>query len=290
MGQSVLALTSVGTSFQTAPRNKNMCLTPNMETAILAQVTDKLDALFISMEMPESHGLKHSQTVLANMEKTISSAAEEYSSYLTPAKLLTLRLAALLHEADDHKYFKTSVHFDNARKICEESIPDSVEEKQKIISEVVQMISFVSASANGNSVPEVAKSDPTFLWPRYCDRLESIGVIGAVRCYLYTNESGEPLMLDSTPRPVTEEELWAAVKEERWSGYQSTGGKSVSMMDHYYDKLLHVGKFDPAVVRSSYLEGEAKRRVKPLVELCLEAGRSGEAPIESLKKMEKSLC
>merc|ERR1712154_543914 len=238
----------------TSPRNKNMCLTPSIETAILAQVTDKLNVLFTSMKMPESHGLNHSKTVLANMEKTISAAAPEYSSHLTPAKLLTLRLAALLHEADDHKYFKTSVHFDNARKICEESIPDSVEEKQKIISEVVQMISFVSASAHGNSVPEVAKTDPTFLWPRYCDRLESIGVIGAVRCY------------------------------------QSTGGKSVSMMDHYYDKLLHVGKFDPAVVRSSYLEGEAKRRVKPLVELCLEAGRSGEAPIESLKKMEKSLC
>jgi len=118
-----------------------MSLTPDMETAVLAQVTDKLDALFTSMKMPESHGLNHSKTVLANMEKTISAAAPEYSSHLTPAKLLTLKLAALLHEADDHKYFKTSVHFDNARKICEESIPDSLEEKEKIISEVVQMIS-----------------------------------------------------------------------------------------------------------------------------------------------------
>ena len=266
-----------------------MSLTPDMEAAVLAQVTDKLDALFTSMKMPESHGLNHSKTVLANMEMTISAAAPEYSSHLTPAKLLTLKLAALLHEADDHKYFKTSVHFDNARKICEESIPDSVVEKQKIISEVVQMISFVSASANGNSVPEAAKADPTFLWPRYCDRLESIGVIGAVRCWQYTAESGEALMLDSTPRPTTEQELWAAVKEERWSHYQSSGGQSPSMMDHYYDKLLHIGKFDPAVVRSEYLQAEAKARVQPLVELCLEAGRSGEPPVESLKKLAMSI-
>ena len=260
-----------------------------METAVLAQVTDKLDALFTSIKMPESHGLKHSQTVLANMEKTISSAAPEYSSHLTPAKLLALRLAALLHEADDHKYFKTSLHFDNARQICEESIPDSLQGKQQIISDVVQMISFVSASANGNSVPEAAKTDPTFLWPRYCDRLESIGVIGAVRCFQYSTEAGEPLMVDSTPRPTSEEELWAAVTEERWSRYQSSGGQSVSMMDHYYDKLLHIGKFDPAVVRSEYLQGEARRRVQPLVDLCLEAGRSGEPPLESLKKLQMSI-
>ena len=61
------------------------------------------------------------------------------------------------------------------------------------------------------------------------------------------------------------------------------------MMDHYYDKLLHIGKFDPAVVRSDYLQGEARRRVQPLVDLCLEAGRSGEPPVESLKKLQMSI-
>ena len=44
--------------------------------------------------------------------------------------------------------------------------------------EVMEMISYVSASVNGNSVPTRAEKDPSLLWPRFCDRLESIGVIG----------------------------------------------------------------------------------------------------------------
>ena len=61
------------------------------------------------------------------------------------------------------------------------------------------------------------------------------------------------------------------------------------MMDHYYDKLLHVAKFDPATVNSSYLVAEARRRVQPLVDVCIESGISGEAPLESLRKLESSI-
>ena len=268
---------------------RKMCLTPDFEASVMKATRDKLEALFIRVKMPESHGLRHCLTVLAHMETTISEAAEVHKPLLTPDKRLTLKLAALLHEADDHKYFKTSENFDNAREICQEVIPDTLEAKEKIVSEVVQMISFVSASVNGNSVPEVAKADPTFLWARYCDRLESIGVVGAVRCYQYSLESGESLMLDTTPLPTTEQELWQEVKEERWRSYQTGGGSSASMMDHYYDKLLHIGKFDPAVVRSRYLEDEARKRVQPLVDICLEAGRLGKPPLESLDRMTKSI-
>jgi hypothetical protein len=45
------------------------------------------------------------------------------------------------------------------------------------------MIKFVSASGNGNQVPEEALLQPELLWVRFCDRLEAIGVIGAIRCY-----------------------------------------------------------------------------------------------------------
>ena len=212
------------------------------------------------------------------------------TALLTPGKKLSLRLAALLHEADDHKYFPDNDKFQNAKRICRESILSSVSDRERIISDVILMISLVSASVNGNSVPEAARSDPTLLWPRWCDRLESIGVIGAVRCYQYAREKGtEPLMLDSTPRPRSEEEVWQYVTEDRWTHYQSSGGQSASMIDHYYDKLLHVANFAPEVVQSSYLVGEARRRVAPLVEVCVEAGISGQAPVQSLDKLEKSL-
>ena len=95
-------------------------------------------------------------------------------------------------------------------------------------------------------------------------------------------------MLDTTPRPQTCEDVWSHVTDSRWSQYQS-GVDSVSMMDHYYDKLLHIAKFDPAVVRSSYMCDLATRRVQPLVDICVEAGVTGQAPVESIIKLEKTL-
>ena len=55
------------------------------------------------------------------------------------------------------------------------------------------MISMVSASGNGNRVPAEALENPELLWVRFCDRLEAIGPIGAVRCYQYAIEKGNPL-------------------------------------------------------------------------------------------------
>ena len=80
-----------------------------------------------------------------------------------PRKQLSLRLAALLHEADDHKYFGEGSR--NAATILEEVLAGE-EEREVVVEEVLEMISYVSASANGNSVPEKAKQDPTLLWPR----------------------------------------------------------------------------------------------------------------------------
>lgn len=49
--------------------------------------------------------------------------------------------------------------------------------------ETIEMISYVSASDNGNEVPERAKEHKELLWVRWADRLEAIGTIGAVRCW-----------------------------------------------------------------------------------------------------------
>merc|ERR1712013_597732 len=233
------------------------------EDTIMIAVRDKLQALFTSVGMPESHGMAHCLVVLGHMEKAISAADPTVIKNLTSQKIFTLRLASLLHEADDHKYFKNST---NVKDILEDALPGN-ENKVKIISDVEEMISYVSASANGNSVPPGARADPTLLWPRFCDRLEAIGVVGAVRCYQYNRETTAPLMLDTTPRPGSEQE----------------------MMDHYYDKLLQIAHFDPAVVCNAYLQEVASDRVRPLVEICLEYGRTGEVPVQMLEKFEKEL-
>ena len=257
-----------------------------MSCPVLASASALLRQLFEAARMPESHGMTHCLAVLSHMESAVSCGGltAKVVAQLTPRRRLALRLAALLHEADDHKYFKDQ---GNVSKILQEVLAGE-EEAGDVQEEVEQMISYVSASANGNSVPEAAVRDPSLLWPRWCDRLEAIGVVGAVRCWQYNTEVGDPLLLPTTPRPTTEEEVWAAVTEARWAAYQQGGG-SASMMDHYYDKLLHIGKFEPTVVRSEYLQAEAKTRVQPLVDLCLESGRSGQPPLESLKKLEMSL-
>ena len=122
------------------------------------------------------------------------------------------------------------------------------------------MIKYVSASSNGNQVPERAVSNPELLWPRFSDRLEAIGTIGMVRCYQYNEEQGNPLFVETTPQPKTTEEVWENVLSERFDNYMKTK-VSNSMMDHYYDKLLHVAVFDAEVVKNSYLLEEAARRV-----------------------------
>jgi len=254
------------------------------EDTIMIAVRNKLQALFTSVGMPESHGMAHCLVVLGHMEKAISAADPTVIKNLTSQKIFTLRLASLLHEADDHKYFKNST---NVKDILEDALPGN-ENKVKIISDVEEMISYVSASANGNSVPTAARADPTLLWPRFCDRLEAIGVVGAVRCYQYNRETTAPLMLDTTPRPGSEQEMWDQVTQARWIKYQQ-GGNSASMMDHYYDKLLQIAHFDPAVVCNAYLQEVASDRVRPLVEICLEYGRTGEVPVQMLEKFEKEL-
>jgi len=249
---------------------------------IMRAATMLLDSLFTRVGMPDSHGIAHCKQVMGHMEKAIacSDLALEVRNQLVPRRVLALRLAALLHEADDHKYFKEEEK--NARRILKEVLSGSEEAKQ-IEEEVEEMISYVSASGNGNKVPERAIGDPTLLWPRFCDRLEAIGTVGAVRCYQFNTEKGDPLMIKTTPRPTTEKELWAEVREERFQDYQKSGGDSASMMDHYYDKLLQIAVFPTDVVQCPYLTEEAQRRVKPLVEICLEASKRDEAPVDMIK-------
>ena len=106
-----------------------------------------------------------------------------------------------MHDADDAKYFKKIVSDDlrekypNAAKIMSELV------SPQVCDNALEMISHVSASQNGNRVPEAAITNPELLWPRFCDRLEAIGVIGAIRCFQVTKERGNPLFCDETPKP-----------------------------------------------------------------------------------------
>ena len=159
---------------------------------------------------------------------------------------------------------------------------------KSIKRETIEMISYVSASSNGNQIPERAQQHPELLWVRWADRLEAIGTIGAVRCWQYNTEKGAPMQVDTTPRCQSRDEVWANVTPDRLDSYMSTK-TSNSMMDHYFDKLLQIAIFDKKTVANEWLCAEADRRVDPLVRVCLKFGKSGKAPIGMIKKFAKEI-
>lgn len=132
-------------------------------------------------------------------------------------------LAAILHEVDDRKLFNT-VDYAHARKIM-------LEELGYVSERCIRMISKVSTSANG-----ICTDGPSWeLLPSYADKCLSLGLVGIGRTLEYTLGKGQPLFTDATLRITTEEEL-RAISTARFADYK---GNSVSMIDHFYDKLLY---------------------------------------------------
>ena len=62
---------------------------------------------------------------------------------------------------------------------------------------------------------------------------------------------------------------------------------SDSMMDHYFDKLLHIAKFDKDVVKNKWFCEEAERRVEPLVQICIEWGKTGIPPEDTIRSYQE---
>ena len=213
---------------------------------VRSRAEQQLEQLFIAHQIPPSHGLDHARLVAAHMIATVEAHEDDEERQLTNVvavssnRQLALYLAALLHDADDAKYFartNASSKMMNAVRICDFAL-EKVAGKQEIVAEVVEMISYVSMSENGNSVPDRAVAAPEFLWPRFCDRLEAIGTIGIIRTFQYNREKGMPLSSPTTPAPQRVEDVWKHVTPERVEAYCAHG--SVSMMDHFYDKLLQI--------------------------------------------------
>ena len=74
-----------------------------------------------------------------------------------------------------------------------------------------------------------------------------------------------------------------ACPPERFARYQSSGGDSASMLDHYYDKLLPVARPPAALVRNAYLEAEMDARAAPLLTVLLQYGATGEVPEQQIE-------
>ena len=177
--------------------------------------------------------------------------------------------AAVLHDTDDPKIFNT-VDNHNARAILTDTNIDPV-----TATAVIELINLVSCRHNKNS--EV--SDKWKLIPRDCDRIEALGEIGIIRCYQYSLKINNPMFTSSTPRVTSIEELNKVATPERFARYN---GKSASMIDHYYDKLLHI---DVAASGNKYVQAIIDKRKQMMVDFVLFFGRTGTIDMTYLNKI-----
>ena len=233
-----------------------------------------------SNHIDSSHGLQHALMVLCHVEKAIDSYNESNSEPISDSDMLKIKLTALLHDVDDSKYFPDNIHYDNAREILSHTGL-----KKKQIDEIIKMISWVSSSKNGDTIPDECNDKHYLLYPRYADRLEALGIIGLKRTVKYNLhlDPPKPLCFDKDPNPgLTLAELYSDIAtEDRYRGYR---GNSVSMIDHFYDKLLRLGKYP---IRNEYFDAECAKRQKPLEDIVMMYEHAGTITEEQINKYIK---
>jgi uncharacterized protein len=177
-----------------------------------------------------SHGIEHVLNVLHHAQRAIISYEESTKSRLSYRKKSIIELACILHDIDDKKYFATTDHA-NARYVLADLFD------QNHIDMIIECIELVATSVNGNRI------DPNIpLWlyiPRFADRLEAMGPNGIKRCLDYNHATNQPMRTESTPLPTTLEQVQAHAIPERFQDY-CNGKRSASVIDHFYDKLLHL--------------------------------------------------
>jgi len=211
-----------------------------------------LESILLKKNVCISHGIEHSITVMNNAKNALDSEKYNLNEFNTKSVLL----AALLHDADDRKFFPENKNYENLRQVLKN-------ESEELIIQVITMVELVSSSKNGDSIPSFVGETMWMLIPRYADRLEAIGLIGVERVYQYAKTANNPLYLESTPKPKTEEEIWKIATIDR---YRSYIGKSESMIDHFYDKLLRTSFFP---IKNEFLNTESNIRRKPMIDFLL---------------------
>lgn len=202
----------------------------------------------LDYNVPEDHGYAHYINVMKHAERALYSEWECNGHTAT-----AIILAAFLHDVDDRKLKLPFIpgKYPYATMFLKEG------GCEKHIPAVIEMISLVSTSINGNRQPDQRWK----LIPRECDRIESLGRNGLVRCFQYNLRINNPIYLSSTPLPVDEDELRHVMVGRSLQDYMDRGGNSASAMDHIYDKLLH---FNHTHTENRYIRLTTKNKYNEL--------------------------
>eukprot|EP00971_Amphidinium_carterae_P318791 6336901-Amphidinium_carterae.1 len=243
---------------------------------LLQHCTDAASSLMEPVADP-AHNMPHVLAVTEHVRKALVEAD------LSLHQQAVVLMAALLHEVDDDKLFATEDD-KHARDIMTAAFDaSSLDQKSRkgLLEDVLRSINLVSAKKNKNST--VDHSELWKLIVRDADRVEAVGEVGIARTYAYNKKAGAPLCLDSTSRAKTEEELWNIATPERFAQYSG----SASMIDHCYDKLLHVCHCSSG---NPYFQRLFDERRGDIVRFVLQFGRTGTLDIAELEELEAKHC
>jgi HD superfamily phosphodiesterase len=230
---------------------------PSYDKEAIRRCLDELRQWTSGLRLPVDHDLNHFVKVFQHALRAVTNMHRKMK--LTRDEITSILLAALNHDADDVKLKKElppqttpyTTEYPNAYHLLIKS------GCEKYVDLVLEMISLVSASKNGNrmNLPENQR------WkyiPRDADRLEALGAIGIKRVATGVFRARMPFRVDATPLPTSHEELRLILQSRPLEKYIENKGKSASMLDHFYDKLLHLNVVASA---NAYIRQENERRM-----------------------------
>ncbi len=119
----------------------------------------------------DGHGMEHTLRVYRLAMKI---AAEE------PCDSQVVGLAALLHDADDHKLFQTENNANARRFLDEQGVPGTTADR------ICEAINAVSFSRNRGKQPETPEGKIV----QDADRLDAIGAVGIARAFAFGGRHG----------------------------------------------------------------------------------------------------
>ena len=126
-----------------------------------------------------------------------------------------VRLAALLHDADDRKLFGDNGHANAIRFMDSRGVDPAVRDR------IIRIISQISFKGTDSVVPDSLEGRIV----QDADRMDAIGAIGIARAFAYGGSRGRPMHIPGEGPKIGMDD----------AAYRSNEGTSVN---HFYEKLL----------------------------------------------------